>query len=53
MKAEEMNVDMKAFNQNKAMEYRFIGIFEDNLEAIKIAKLYMKWAKLYPAPKLP
>lgn len=49
----ELNVDMKAYNHNKAMEHRFVGIFDSNPAEFKIAKLYMEWAKLYPKPNLP
>lgn len=49
----ELDVNMKAFNQNKAMAHRIVGIFEDNTREIKIAKRYMEWSKLYDAPKLP
>lgn len=49
----DLNVNMKAFNQNKAMEHLIIGIFEGNIEEYKKAIHYMKWAKLYSSPQLP
>ncbi len=53
MEKYDLNVNMKAFNQNKAADHRIVGIFEDNKEEYKKAVIYLKWSKLYDAPKLP
>jgi len=49
----EINVYMKAFNQNKAMEHRIMGVLENLTKEFKVAKLHIEWSKLYNKAQLP
>lgn len=46
-------VNCKAQSQNKAMDHRFVGIFESNVSEYHLAKRHMAWAHIHPAPRLP